>query len=415
MSPKLLSLATWAGITALHCGLAGVAAAQGWTIGKPIVTYWAGPEMTDEVATQMAEGGWNLVWCREQDLDVAQRHGLHAQLFDGLLSPATLDDPAKRAELDALVDRVKGHPALYCYFITDEPNAAAFPALGRLVAYLRERDPAHLAYINLFPTYASNEQLGTQGDTETAYREHIRQFLEVVKPDLISYDHYHFCANGRDSDQYFLNLGIVRQFALDSGLPFLNIVQVCTWTPAMRVPTGPEVRWLVYTSLAYGAQGISYYVYCHPGHEGAIARADGTTTELYPVLSVANRDFAAIAAELQPLRSLGAYHGGMVPPGAEGLPEGFRFQLDPMVPAMEYQSTQPVKGWLLGAFGPADGQPTHVVVVNLDYTSAAETTLVGPSPMQAFDSRTGTWEPAGGNRASVQLPAGGGLLVRVAR
>ena len=65
---------------------------------------------------------------------------------------------------------------MYSYFITDEPSASAFPALGKLVAYLRQRDPAHLAYINLFPTYANNEQLGTKGDTVTAYREHLRQY-----------------------------------------------------------------------------------------------------------------------------------------------------------------------------------------------------------------------------------------------
>ena len=59
--------------------------ADAWKVGTPIVTYWAGPPMTDAVARQMAEGGWNLVWCTEKELDVAQRHGLRAQLRDGLL------------------------------------------------------------------------------------------------------------------------------------------------------------------------------------------------------------------------------------------------------------------------------------------------------------------------------------------
>lgn len=61
-------------------------------------------------------------------------------------------------------------PALYRCFITDEPGAAAFPGLGKLVDYLRRRDPAHLAYVNLFPTYANNAQLGTKGDTVRASR-----------------------------------------------------------------------------------------------------------------------------------------------------------------------------------------------------------------------------------------------------
>ena len=157
----------------------------------------------------MAEGGWNLVWCGEKELDVAQRHGLRAQLQDGLLAPGTLDNPEQRAKLDALIDRVREHPALYSYFITDEPSAAAFPALGKLVAYLRKHDPAHLAYINLFPTYANNEQLGTKGDKIAAYKDHLRQYINVVKPSLVSYDHYQFAKQG-DNPDYFLNLAMIR-------------------------------------------------------------------------------------------------------------------------------------------------------------------------------------------------------------
>ncbi|MFH1268424.1 MAG: hypothetical protein ABIK89_22105, partial [Planctomycetota bacterium] len=116
--------------------------AGAWEVGTPMVTYWAGPAMTDAVARQMAEGGFNVVWCTEAELDVAGRHGLRAQLHHGLLSPGVLEDPAKREQLDALIARVRRHPALYCYYITDEPSAGAFPALGKLVAYLRQRDPA---------------------------------------------------------------------------------------------------------------------------------------------------------------------------------------------------------------------------------------------------------------------------------
>lgn len=386
-----------------------------WEVGTPIVTYWAGPSMTDATAQQMAAGGWNLVWCGEKELDVARQHGLRAQLTDGLLSPASLDDPARRQQLDALIARVAPHPALYAYFITDEPNATNFPALGRLVGYLRQRDPRHLAYINLFPTYASNEQLGNRGDVVTAYREHLRQFVDVVKPALISYDHYQFTTHG-DSGQYFLNLALIRRAAQDAGLPFLNIVQACTWTPSMRVPQGDEMRYLVYTTLAYGAQGISYYVYCHPGHTGGIANADGTPTALYPVLSKLNREFVAIAGQLQPLRSLGVYHAGMQPQGTEPLPADAAFALDPPLPAMTYKAPEPVKGVLLGTFGPAmsageNAKPTHAVVVNLDYAAEADIGLRGPEALELFDVTTGQWSPAA-NPAKLHLPRGGGLLVR---
>jgi len=399
------------------CPVAAAPAAVPWKVGTPIVTYWAGPSMTDATAAQMAEGGFNLVWCVEKELDVVHRHGLRGQLTDGLLTPAALDDPAQREKLDALIARVRQHPALYDYFITDEPSATNFPALGKLVAYLRERDPAHLAYINLFPTYANNEQLGTKGDTVTAYREHLRQYVDVVKPGLISYDHYQFSVKG-DNDGYFLNLGMIRRAALDAGLPFLNIVQAATWAASMRVPTGDEVRYLDYTSLAYGAQGISYYVYCCPGHTGAVAHADGTVTPLYNTLKTLNREFASIAQQLQPLRSLAVYHAGMLPQGTEPVPADGRFQLDPPVPGMSYTNLQPVKGVLLGYFGPTPKRkkaptPTHVMVVNLDYQAEVVVGIRGPSRLELFAPATGRWSRASGKRADLRLARGAGQLVRV--
>ena len=384
-----------------------------WKINTPIVTYWAGPPLTDVVARQMAEGGWNLVWCGEKELDVAQRHGLRAQLQDGLLAPATLDNPAQRAKLDALITRVRNHPALYSYFITDEPSAAAFPALGKLVAYLRQRDPAHLAYINLFPTYASNEQLGTKGDKITAYKDHLRQYIDVVKPSLVSYDHYQFAKSG-DNPDYFLNLMMIRRTALEARVPFLNIVQACTWTPSMRVPGPDELRYLIYTTLAYGGQGISYYVYCHPGHTGGIALADGTPTPLYHALKSLNREFVAIAKELQPLRSLAVYHAGMSPPGSEPLPPKAPFRFDPPVAPLAYNPPERVRGFLLGYFG-TDDKPSHVVAVNLDYKAEATVVLVGPGSLEAFDAKSGTWSAASGARLELRLPPGGGKLVRVAK
>lgn len=375
---------------------------KAWQVGTPIVTYWCGPSLTDAVALQMKEGGFNLVWCSEGELEVAQHHGLRAQLTDGLLSPATLDNPEQRAKLDALIERVRKHPALYSYHIMDEPSTAQFPALGKLVEYLRQRDPAHLAYINLFPTYASNEQLGTKGDVVAAYNEHLSQFIRVVKPELVSYDHYQFMKNG-DTEQYFLNLSLIQKAAQEAKLPFLNIVQAASWAPHVRVPNPNEMRYLVYTTAAYGAQGISYYIYCCPHHEGGIANADGTPTPLYDALKMYNRQFAALAKELQPLHFLGAYHTAMNEAGCTPLPTDAAFQLKETVP-------DGPRGFLLGLFG-TGGKPTHVVVVNLDYTAEAAATVVGPGPLEVFDAIKGEWAATKNHQADLTFPPGGGQLV----
>src|SRR5262249_31687745 len=161
--------------------------------------------------------------------------------------------------------------ALEAYYITDEPGERAFPGLGKLVAYLRERDPAHFAYINLYASYATAEQLGvsadpaerarvgipqnyagagTSGKTVSAYRAHLKKFIGIVKPDLLSYDHYHFLKSG-DGAQYFLNLALIRTAALQANIPFLNTIQASTVEKAWRLPNAREVRWLVFTTLAY--------------------------------------------------------------------------------------------------------------------------------------------------------------------
>jgi hypothetical protein len=378
------------------------------------VTYWAGPAITDTAAQQMSDGGWNLVWCGEHELDVAARWGLRAQLQDGLLAPASLENPAHREQLDALIQRVREHPALYSYFIADEPNATNFPALGKLVAYLREKDPAHLAYINLFPTYASNEQLGNSGERVAAYQVHLRQYLEIVKPALLSYDHYQFTAKG-DSPDYFLNLALIRRAALDSGLPFLNIVQAATWTPSMRVPNSDEIRFLVHTTLAYGAQGISYYVYCCAGHTGGIANPDGSPTPLYDALKTLNHDFVGIARELQPLKSMGVYHAGMVPPGGEILPKKAAFSFDPPVSAIKYNPPGPLQGALIGLFSKPvkRSTPTHALVVNLDYKSERLVGIRGPGQLEIFDPSSGRWRPSKSRRVELKLSPGGGTLIRI--
>ena len=174
-----------------------------------------------------------------------------------------------------------------------------------------------------------------------------------------------------------------------------------------------KLRYLIYTTLAYGGQGISYYVYCSAGHTGGIALPDGTPTPLYHALKSLNREFVAIAKELQPLRSLAVYHAGMSPPGTEGLPPKAPFRFDPPIAPLAYSPPERVRGFLLGYFG-TDDKPSHVVAVNLDYKAEAMVVLAGPGNLQAFDAKSGMWSAAGGARLELRLPPGGGKLVRVA-
>ncbi|HWQ90827.1 MAG TPA: hypothetical protein VN673_04090 [Clostridia bacterium] len=374
--------------------------AQPWTQKEFIITFWCPPPATDPILKQVAAEGYNLTWTPVEGLDVAARHGLRSMLTSDLLTPEVLDDPAKRPQLDALIDRVKDHPALEAYHLTDEPGAGAFPGLGKLVAYLRERDPAHFAYINLFPTYANEAQLGVSADaadrakvgypqnfagvgandrTVLAYREHLKKYLEIVKPDLISYDHYHFLKNG-DGHQYFLNLGLIREAALESGKPFLNIIQANTIEKAWRLVNATELRWLVFTTMAYGGRGISYFTYWGPKSYNGLYQ-DGEPAPLAKEVALLNREIAGFGPTLMQLDSLGAYQTAPLPYGSQAIPGDCPVQI-----AGEGE-------FVLGLFGSA-GKPNAFMVVNRDYKKASEAILKVALPgalLNELDRKTGKW------------------------
>jgi hypothetical protein len=386
---------------------------KAWKQDRLIITFWCPPPATDPNLAIVARDGYTMTWTPEAGLDAARRHGLRAMLEDPLLSPASLDNPGTREKLKALVERVRNHPALEAYYITDEPGAAAFPGLGRLADFLRELDPAHFAYINLFPTYANNEQLGTPGDTVTAYREHLTRFTAAVRPALVSYDHYHFFRD-RDGDQYFLNLAMIRDAAREAGAPFLNIIQACTIEKSWRLVNADELRFLVYTTLAYGGRGISYFLYWGPTAYGGLYQ-EGVRTPLADPVAGLNREINALSPPLMALRSLGAYHATPVPKGADPIPSSSPVHMEGNPDCV------------IGLFAPESARAPALtaadaralLIANRSYTKETQARLQlksGIRRIEEFNRTTGRWERLRNWRRGTVLPVtlapGDGRLFR---
>ena len=86
--------------------------------------------------------------------------------------------------------------------------------------------------------------------------------------------------------------------------------------------------------------------------------------------------------------------------------------------AIDYKAPEPLKGVVLGFFSPdAKGKqgtiPSHAMVVNLDYKLSASVGIRGSKRLELFDAAAGQWRKAGGKRVELQLPPGGGKLVRI--
>jgi hypothetical protein len=405
-----------------------IGSAQSWCLGTPIVSYWdvdLAPT-SDAKAQQLSDGGWNLAWCTEAELDSLHRRGLRALLnspvlykyncfknWDGLLKGTSPEEVADRRELEALVSRVKSHPAMYAYFVCDEPHPEEFSSLANMVAFMRAHDPEHLAFVNLLPGGSGNQ---------LAYADYLAQFITIAKPGVVSYDRYPFTACGDHAD-VFLNLALVRDASLKAGLPFVQCVQSCKLNDTWRAPSAEQMRWQLYSCLAYGGQGVFDFLYACPNVylgcwttppppcTDGIVDGYGSPTPLYYALSTLNREFIHIAAELQGLISVGVHHAGFVPVGGVILPVGSAFRFDPPISSSETQW----HGAMLGCFSSdRDGSAasaTHALVVNIDYGSERTVGVRGPGPLWVYNASDDTWIGGTADLVQLRLPPGGGVLV----
>lgn len=425
------TIAVRAAIAPLQAQTKATPLGEHWRQKQFIITFWSPPPATDEALARVAAEGFTMTWVPVEGLDVAARHHLRAMLTSDLLRPEALDDPAKRAQLASLVERVKNHPALEAYFITDEPGAGAFGGLGKLVVFLRDHDPAHLAYINLYPTYANEQQLGVSADsadrtrvgypqnyagvdaddkTVLRYREHLKKFVETVKPDLLSYDHYHFLkedAQGKPQDgaQYFLNLALIRLASMEYGIPFLNVIQADTIEKSWRLPNAEETRWLAFTTMAYGGRGISYFTYWGPADYNGLY-VEGKPAARLEAIARLNKEISNFGPALLGLDSVGVYHTDPLPYGAQAVP------IDCPV-RFSGGGT-----FVLGLFA-AGGRTNAFMLVNRDYRQNAEAAVqvrLPGSRLQELDRSTGAWmnfiRLRGDREVAIKLAPGDGRLFR---
>ena len=145
------------------------------------VGFWDDPPADQQTDTRFAEiaeanftfiiGGFGATTPKaaEREIQLCDRHGLKAIVSMAGLPP----------------DKLPDKPACWGYVLADEPAPGVFPDLSKTVEAIHQRRPGKLAFINLLPNYAPAWALGT-----TSYAEHVARFIKVVKPDVLSMDHY---------------------------------------------------------------------------------------------------------------------------------------------------------------------------------------------------------------------------------
>ena len=391
------------------------------------ISFWCGPPepfITTDQYRQIAAAGFTVVMppCEGEAtvarnrkiLDTARATGLKAIISDARMPLAVTGNATALANIKAIVKDYRHHPALMGYHIVDEPGASAFGGLAEVAAELKKLDPEHLVYINLLPNYATSDLNSTPSQLGTdTYDRYLDRFMQTVKPDVLSWDHYHMLAD-RDRPGFFGNLYAVQRAvdATQPATPFWQIVLSVQHGP-YRALTEAELRFEAMQTLAFGASGLVYFTYWTPNDpsftwSNGIRNRDGTPGPLYEPVKHVNAEVKTLAKYLYGALLVSTFQSGEIP--ADGRASAGDLPV---------RVTGP--GNLTVAFFRGAGGYVYTLVTNRDYKAPVKASLklhVGKRDVEVLELDGNKWKKGGavandGDTAlPLEIPAGGAALVR---
>ena len=255
------------------------------------------------------------------------------------------------------------HPAIAGYMLRDEPNRTDFHELGEWAKKIRAVDDNHFCYLNLFPNYATEQQLGTK-----TYKQHVDLFIQEVPIQLLSFDHYPVLGDSLRANWYE-NLEIISEAARKAGKPFWAFALSVAHGP-YPIPTVAQLRLQVFSDLAYGAQGIQYFTYWTPYdttwkfNNGPIT-LEGKRTVVYDRIKLVNSEIRNLSGVFLGASVISVSHtGNNIPAGTRSL-----VKLPDPIKVLKTQGTGSVVSVL------KNGANSYLVVVNRDFRNPMKLSL----------------------------------------
>ena len=395
------------------------------------ITYFHGPfsnfVANESVIADIAASGMTLMplhydtEINKQALPILQRFGLKAIIADPRISEIYASGRIVDADstVKAVVEDYKEFNNVIGWDIVDEPSETKFAVLSAIVNAFRRYSPTMETVINLFPNYALPEQLGSPD-----YLSHLESFVNVVRPHLLSYDHYHFL--GRENRKktmeldasvsererqiilsaetlenrggFFENIEACREVALKYDIPPMLIVLLTEHGPYRNL-TRSELYWEVNMCLAYGMKRISYFTYWEPEYDAywqwqnAMCDTQGNKMQHWYDVKAINEVIAPIGNRLFNTQSKAVFHIGKSENGTT------EFNAYGVISSID--GNEGVVGFF------EDGS---IYLVNRDFTNENSFTLHSASPLSVFSDNHFT--PVNGDSFTVKLGAGEAILLK---
>lgn len=251
----------------------------------------------------------------ERGMDITASLGDWRDGFAGL----SYEEVQERVSIFSHVPGVGG------IYILDEPYnanpyASAFEPIKDLMPYAD-------VHLNFLP-------LGSYGDPKT-YTAQINDLYQLTggRLDYLMYDHYPFntVEGYMNEASWFQNLDVVRELGLKTGAKTGTFILSISMRNGYRRPTGDEIRYEMYTAMAYGYKQLAYFCWETPneidyGFGPAIVDVNGEPTEIYEPVKEVNNEALKLGPTLMQLECVEPYLVGDSCGYDNWLPEDFFLQ-----------------------------------------------------------------------------------------
>lgn len=350
------------------------------------------------------------------DLRQAERRGLKVLVYPDVADPRvwtrewkTLSDQEIGARVRYLIAQGGKSKAVLGYYITDEPGASSFAALAKVVAAVKQLAPGKLAYINLFPGYATIGAPNLSQLETASFTEYLERFVNEVKPQVLSYDNYMVqysmdMAGKKAFARYYSDLLEVRRVAQANGLSFWIVVSSNQIRPHTTVPSPANLAFQAYTTLAAGGRGVAWYTYYARSYAYAPIDGSGNKTATWRFLQGVNQQIKTLGPLMNQLESTGVFFSAPSP--VDGLPQ---------LPGRLVESIDSDAPMMLGEFKNSRNE-NYCMIVNLSLEKSTrfslktagqplEGQIISPEDghLSPIDHKNRTWLAAG-QGALIKLP-----------
>ena len=263
-----------------------------WCSPPPVGSYAGQTEsfITEERYQELADMGLNFInGLYERNgsedvmkaLDCAKKAGVqYLAYYPGFMN---IGSNMSADNVYEAYKNVLEHEGCMGLFVCDEPGLTGIKKIAqasKVYAEMQEKyglEDKYL-YTNLFPSYASAEQLNTSD-----YREYLNTYAATVKSKMMSVDFYPFGFNGFSytiSSTFLAQLEMTQLYAKAYGKEHWQFLQACSI--GNYNPRYSDYAMQIYASMAYGVQVLQYFCYWAPDAgivEDHLIASDGSRTQ----------------------------------------------------------------------------------------------------------------------------------------